>query len=144
MWYHYGCVGIEPEDPRVEPEAVFICPVCHIQTAKRQTLRKRDDTCARSDCPEPIEANTDIYFVERLVGRKKIGNAGFLWLAKWDGYPMTQSSWIPEGNVVGDGTKLFETFRADAMKEGIDLSQDVALLQEAVATGWGNQVDEET
>jgi len=138
MWYHYGCVGIEPGDPRPEPGAVFICPVCHIQSAKRQTLRKRDDTCMRPDCPEPTEENTDVYFVERLVGRKKVGDDNFWWLAKWDGYPMTQSTWITEANVVGDGTKLFDTFQADAMKEGVDLSQDIALLPEAVDAGWGN------
>ncbi|KIK82349.1 hypothetical protein PAXRUDRAFT_153895, partial [Paxillus rubicundulus Ve08.2h10] len=126
MWYHYGCVGIEPGDPRPEPWAVFICP----------TLRKRDDTCMRPDCPQPTEENTDVYFVERLVGRQKTGDASFWWLAKWDGYPMTQSTWITEANVVGDGTRLFETFQADAIKEGIDLSQDIALLSEAVAAGW--------
>jgi hypothetical protein len=51
---------------------------------------------------------------------------------------MTQSTWITEANVVGDGTKLFDTFQADAMKEGVDLSQDIALLPEAVDAGWGN------
>jgi hypothetical protein len=39
----------------------------------------------RPDCPEPTEENTDVYFVERLVGRKKVGDDNFWWLAKWDG-----------------------------------------------------------
>lgn len=53
--------------------------------ATRQTLRNRAYNCARPDCPEDVEANDDLYFVERLVGRKAVGKAGFLWLAKWDG-----------------------------------------------------------
>lgn len=53
--------------------------------ATRQTLRNRTDNCARPDCPEDVEVDNDLYFVERLVGRKAVGQAGFLWLAKWDG-----------------------------------------------------------
>lgn len=49
---------------------------------------------------------------------------------------MTQASWIPKENVVGDGTKLFNAFLEDAVGEGANLSRDVVLLQEAVAAGW--------
>lgn len=51
-------------------------------------------------------------------------------------FPMTQASWIPKENVVGDGTKLFNAFLEDAVKEGADVSQDVVLLQEALEAGW--------
>lgn len=51
-------------------------------------------------------------------------------------YPMSQASWIPKENVVGDGTRLFDAFLEDAVEEGADLSQDVVLLQEAFESGW--------
>ena len=52
--------------------------------ATLQTPRN-DGSCARPDCPEGFEAADGLYFIERLVGRKAIGQAGFLWLAKWEG-----------------------------------------------------------
>ncbi|KAH0835864.1 hypothetical protein J3R83DRAFT_9738 [Lanmaoa asiatica] len=137
MWFHYGCVAIESGDPRLELDALFICPTCHTQSARRLTLRNHDNTCARPDCPEPqVTGDAELYFVEKLVGRKKTEGYVYLWLAKWEGYPMTQASWIPRENVVGDGIKLFSAFLEDAVQEGADLSQDVVLLQEAVEAGW--------
>ncbi|KAI5996350.1 hypothetical protein EDD15DRAFT_2252023 [Pisolithus albus] len=32
MWYHYGCVGVEKHDPRLDSEAAFICPLCSVQS----------------------------------------------------------------------------------------------------------------
>lgn len=28
-WYHFGCVGLTKGDPRLEPDAQFICPPCN-------------------------------------------------------------------------------------------------------------------
>lgn len=54
--------------------------------ARRQTLRNHDDTCARPDCPEPqVTGETELYFVEKLVGRKKTEGYVYMWLAKWEG-----------------------------------------------------------
>ena len=50
---------------------------------------------------------------------------------------MTQATWIPKENVVGDGTRMFNAFLEDAVEEGADLGQDVVLLREALAAGWG-------
>jgi len=50
---------------------------------------------------------------------------------------MSQATWIPKENVVGDGTKLFNAFVEDAVDQGVDLSQDVVLLREALEAGWG-------
>ncbi|KAI6107604.1 hypothetical protein EDD17DRAFT_1465830, partial [Pisolithus thermaeus] len=131
MWYHYGCVGVKKHDPRLDSEAAFICPLC-----LRQTLRNRTETCARPDCPHPADVQDGLYFVERLVGRESVGQAGYRWLAKWEGYPMTEASWIPQGNVTGDAEKLIKQFELDALREGMDLSEKVIILSEATAVGW--------
>lgn len=136
MWYHYGCVGVEKHDPRLDSEAAFICPLCSVQIARRQTLRHRTGTCARPDCPHAADAADDLYFVERLVGRETVGKAGYRWLAKWDGYPMSEASWIPQGNLTGDADKLLKQFELDAVREGMDLSEKVIILSEATAAGW--------
>lgn len=136
MWYHYGCVGVEKDDPRLDSEAAFICPLCFVQIARRQTTRNRTETCARPDCPHVAEAEDGLYFVERLVGRESVGQAGYRWLAKWDGYPMSEASWIPEGNVTGHADNLLKQFEEDARREGLDLSEELIILSEAAAAGW--------
>ncbi|KAL4079394.1 hypothetical protein J3A83DRAFT_1087412 [Scleroderma citrinum] len=133
MWYHYGCVGVVEGDSRLDQKSAFVCPLCCVQTATRQTLRNRE-SCNRPDCPEVVEENDGLYFVERLVGRKTVGLAGFLWLAKWEGYPMNQATWIPEGNILGDDS-LIKQFEDDALKQGIDLRADAILMSDAVAAG---------
>ncbi|KAG1716826.1 hypothetical protein ID866_348 [Astraeus odoratus] len=137
MWYHYGCVGVEMGDARLDPDAAFICPLCCVEPAKRQTLRNRTESCSRPGCVESAEAQDGLYFVERLVGRKAVGQAGYLWLAKWEGYPMIQATWIPEGNIVGCAENLFKQFESDAIQEGVDMDDDIVLLSVAVAAGWG-------
>lgn len=49
---------------------------------------------------------------------------------------MTQATWIPKENVIGDGTRLFDAFLQDAIEEGADISQDVVLLRSARDAGW--------
>ncbi|KAG0704895.1 hypothetical protein DFH29DRAFT_981218 [Suillus ampliporus] len=133
LWYHFGCVGFAEGDPRLEdPESVFICPSCCVSSAKRQTPRKRDGTCARPDCSH----DADEFIIERLVGRKTVGEAGYLFLVKWEGYTIAQANWIPEGSIVG-ASKMFDRFVADATAEGIDLdAKSVVLLEEASDGGW--------
>ncbi|KAH7886826.1 hypothetical protein F5I97DRAFT_1058171 [Phlebopus sp. FC_14] len=140
MWYHYACVGVKVGDPRLEPDAAFICPLCLVQTATHHTLRGHSE-CARPDCPEKNENSSDVYVVARLVGRQKLGRAGHRWLVEWEGYPMSQASWIPQGNVFGDGKRLFEHFEADALAEGLDLKQDVVILEDALNAGWTEPCD---
>ncbi|KAH7910258.1 hypothetical protein BJ138DRAFT_1114242 [Hygrophoropsis aurantiaca] len=136
LWYHFGCVGIERNDPRLEQDASFVCPTCNVKTAKRLTSSDHSETCSRPDCDTQLEGE---FIVERILGRKAMGQAGFLWLAKWDGYPISQANWIPEGNI-SDPKKLFEQFTADTAAVGINLEAlDAAvpvLLREATEAGW--------
>lgn len=65
---------------RLNPCSAFI------QGARRQTLRHQGDVCARPDCPEPqVTSDTETYYIERLVGRKKMEGYIYMWLAKWEG-----------------------------------------------------------
>ncbi|KAG9313609.1 hypothetical protein JVU11DRAFT_5939 [Chiua virens] len=137
-WYHYGCVGIVAGDPRLGLGAYFGCPECYTPSARWKTARRRKNVCKRPDCPEPhITGDTEVYYVEKLVGRKKVDEDTYMWLAKWDGYPMSEATWIPKENVVGGGTRMFDVFAEDAVEEGVYLSQDVLLLQEALDAGFG-------
>jgi len=138
-WFHYGCVAIESGDRRLEPEASFICPPCGTESAGCQTPLDRENTCARPDCPEPhTTGDSGRFFVEKLVGLKRVEGYFCMWLAKWEGYPMSEATWIPKENMDGDGTKLCNSFLEDARREGADLSRDLVLLKEAVEAGWGD------
>ncbi|KAG2156712.1 uncharacterized protein EDB93DRAFT_863045 [Suillus bovinus] len=136
LWYHFGCVGFSEGDTRLEePDSVFICPPCCISNARRHSLRKRAETCARPDCPL-AQLDTEEFVIERLVGRKTIGEAGYLFLVKWEGYPIVQASWVPDGNISGV-SRVFDRFVADATTEGVDLNiKGVVLLEEARNGGW--------
>ncbi|OJA21381.1 hypothetical protein AZE42_09399 [Rhizopogon vesiculosus] len=109
--------------------------MCDSPTAKRKTLHNRNEKCARPDC---LHAHVDAqkYMIERLVDRKPIGEAGYLFLVKWEGYPITQATWIPDGNM-GDATQTVVQFAADARAGGIDLGTRGAIfLEEAKVDGW--------
>lgn len=136
LWYHFDCAGISEGDPRLEePDSVFICPPCCVSSAKRQTMRKRAGACARPDC-SLTQHDTEEFVIERLVGRKTVGEAGYLFLVKWEGYPIAQASWIPEGSISGV-SQVFDRFVADATAEGNDLDPKGAiLLEEARHGGW--------
>ncbi|KAG1790156.1 uncharacterized protein HD556DRAFT_1242710 [Suillus plorans] len=129
LWYHFGCAGFSEGDPRLEePDSVFICPPCWYARAK---------TCARPDCSlTKLDTDSEEFVIERLVGRKTIGDAGYLFLVKWEGYPIAQASWVPDGNI-GGVSRVFDRFVADATTEGIDLNlKGVVLLEEARHGGW--------
>lgn len=55
--------------------------------AKRQTMRRRAGVCARPDC-SITQRDTEEFVIERLVGRKTVGQAGYLFLVKWEGYAL--------------------------------------------------------
>ncbi|KAG2342266.1 hypothetical protein BDR05DRAFT_886510 [Suillus weaverae] len=134
LWYHFGCVGFSEGDPRLEPDSVFICPRCWC-VFNRSTQRRRGGTCARPDCSF-AQLDTEEFVIERLVGRKTIGEAGYLFLVKWEGYPIAQASWVPEGSISGV-SKVFDRFLADATAESIDLNpRGAVLLEEARHGGW--------
>lgn len=60
--------------------------------ARRQTLRHRNDSCERPDCPEPqATLDDEVFFVEKLVGRKKMEGYVYMWLAKWEGCVFSSS-----------------------------------------------------
>ncbi|KAG3229945.1 hypothetical protein P692DRAFT_20718214 [Suillus brevipes Sb2] len=134
LWYHFDCAGICEGDPRLEePDSVFICPPCWY-VFNRSTMRRRAEACARPDCS--LTQHDTEFVIERLVGRKTVGQAGYLFLVKWEGYPIAQASWIPEGSISGV-SKVFDRFVADAAAEGIDLNlKDAVLLEEAKHGGW--------
>lgn len=118
-----------------EQDSIFICPPCCVSSAKRQTPRRRAERCARPDC-SLTQLDAEEFVIERLVGRKTIGEAGYLFLVKWEGYPIAQASWIPEGSMSG-ASKVFDQFMADATAEGIDLNpKGAVLLEEARHGGW--------
>ncbi|KAG1763443.1 hypothetical protein EDD22DRAFT_777108 [Suillus occidentalis] len=135
LWYHFDCAGICEGDPRLEePDSVFICPPCWY-VFNRSTMRRRAGACARPDC-SLTQRDTEEFVIERLVGRKTVGQAGYLFLVKWEGYPIAQASWTPEGSISGV-SQVFDRFVADATAEGIDLDpNDAILLEEARHGGW--------
>ncbi|KAG1823488.1 uncharacterized protein BJ212DRAFT_1532451 [Suillus subaureus] len=135
LWYHFGCAGFSEGDPRLEEQdSVFICPPCWY-VFNRFTPRRHAERCARPDC-SLTQLDAEEFVIERLVGRKTIGEAGYLFLVKWEGYPITQASWIPEGSISG-AFKVFDRFMADATAEGIDLNpKGAVLLEEARHGGW--------
>ncbi|KAG1761135.1 hypothetical protein EDD22DRAFT_780239 [Suillus occidentalis] len=132
LWYHFDCAGICEGDPRLEePDSVFICPPCWRQTSD---YAQAPGACARPDC-SLTQCDTE-FVIERLVGRKTVGQAGYLFLVKWEGYPIAQASWTPEGSISGV-SQVFDRFVADATAEGIDLDpKDAILLEEARHSGW--------
>ncbi|KIK34109.1 hypothetical protein CY34DRAFT_813121 [Suillus luteus UH-Slu-Lm8-n1] len=98
-------------------------------------MRRRAGVCARPDC-SITQRDTEEFVIERLVGRKTVGQAGYLFLVKWEGYPIAQASWTPEGSISGV-SQVFDRFVADATAEGIDLDpKDAVLLEEAKHGGW--------
>ncbi|KAG2068045.1 hypothetical protein BDR04DRAFT_1025698 [Suillus decipiens] len=135
LWYHFGCAGFSEGDTRLEDaDSVFICPPCWC-VFDRFTPRRRAEICARPDC-SLTQLDTEEFVIERLVGRKIIGEAGYMFLVKWEGYPIAQASWIPEGSISGV-SKIFDQFVADATAEGIDPKpKEAVLLEEARHGGW--------
>ncbi|KAI9063780.1 hypothetical protein FKP32DRAFT_1676207 [Trametes sanguinea] len=149
-WYHFGCVGLQMGDPRLEPDAEFFCPPCESSDAareQRQNLRFKEAACVRPDCERAgLAEETNEYFVERIIGRRPYDAdlaAGvkrperFLWLVKWDGWTADYASWT-EREHLGDCAKLIEDFEHAAEIEGRDIKKltHVIVLNEGAAVGW--------
>ncbi|KAI0366798.1 hypothetical protein BV20DRAFT_620340 [Pilatotrama ljubarskyi] len=149
-WYHFGCVGLAMGDPRLEPDAEFICPPCETSEAireQRQNLRFQAAACARPDCERAgLAEDTNEYFVERIIGRRPYDAdriegvkrpTRFLWLVKWDGWKADYASWT-EREHLGDCARLIEEFEQAAEIEGrnLDRLDQVIVLNEAAVAGW--------
>ncbi|CDO70496.1 hypothetical protein BN946_scf184569.g39 [Trametes cinnabarina] len=149
-WYHFGCVGLEIGDPRLEPDAEFFCPPCESSDSareQRQSLSFQEAACVRPDCDRAgLAEETNEYFVERIIGRRPYDSDvaakvkrpdRFLWLVKWDGWKAEYASWT-EREHLGDCAKLIEDFEQAAEIEGRDLSRldHVIVLNEGAAVGW--------
>ncbi|KAJ3837628.1 hypothetical protein F5878DRAFT_725920 [Lentinula raphanica] len=137
LWYHCGCVGFSADDPALETLDVFKCPLCIIGIPPLATPNE-EEKCSRPDCTEKTE--DDIFFVERIVGRKvKVGGTNGrqrLWLVKWLNYPINRATWEGDDSI-GGNQKLIENFLDDLKAEGIpDDPSSTILLQEASRGGW--------
>ncbi|EAU89540.2 hypothetical protein CC1G_02429 [Coprinopsis cinerea okayama7 len=159
-WYHYGCVGIETDDYRIEDdETQFNCPPC-LSATKRSSRRKQsslltgetDDRglfvghtvklppvartkfCARPDCNQP-RVEKDEYFVKAIIGRRLNQQKKFEWLVLWDGYDVREATWQTEADMQ-DPLKLTEDFHIKAREEGLQSLLEkpgkVVLLKQAV------------
>ncbi|KAI0720707.1 hypothetical protein C8T65DRAFT_735657 [Cerioporus squamosus] len=150
-WYHFGCVGLTKGDPRLEPEAEFVCPPCESSSEireQRRSVRFQEAACLRPDCDHPGAAeDTNEYFVERIIGRRPYRAeidvdvtqpTNFMWLVKWDGWKADQATWAANEHL-GECSRIIEEFEQAAEIEGRDLADyDAAvLLNEAAAVGWG-------
>ncbi|KZT25726.1 hypothetical protein NEOLEDRAFT_1064434, partial [Neolentinus lepideus HHB14362 ss-1] len=131
VFYHYGCVGIEKGDPRLQPVGLFLCPPCAGTNDAHQP-----HNCGRSDCGQ-TDTNDDEFFVERIIGRRpRLESSGHLWLIKWDGYHVKDATWSTDEDI-GDAGNLIEEFENAARRQKLSLrTQQAVLLKEAVDGGW--------
>ncbi|KAF8587216.1 hypothetical protein K439DRAFT_1338741, partial [Ramaria rubella] len=134
LWYHWGCAGVQDNDPRLQANKDFIC--------RPSDLGKngKGETCSWPDCNvDDDAASEEEFFVEKIIGRfdrKEKGIDRFTWLVKWEGYSAEESTWTPN-NDLANVTKLAEDFETVAKAEGISLSaSSLTLLKEAVDAGF--------
>ncbi|KAJ6541123.1 hypothetical protein B0H10DRAFT_2137581 [Mycena sp. CBHHK59/15] len=132
-WYHCGCLGIVPGDPRIDA-SVFHCPPCAAgYPSTTADPEATEGTCQRPGC------SIRGYTVAGIYGRyTKFDNTlGRLvwWLVRWEGYPWKDSTWETEE---ASHEEFIDEFRKRAVAEGIDLEDDsrqCILLRKAVAAG---------
>ncbi|KAF9010155.1 hypothetical protein BDQ17DRAFT_1003180 [Cyathus striatus] len=147
VWYHYGCVGIgNLNDRRLKDSSMFVCPPCDVGSTSTHPVQTDQASCARPDCKLGTTYENEFY-VAGVIGRKTKVEGGygrkFVWLLKWEGYPVSASTWESEESM-SDPLKLIEDFEEAATKEGWNLEEDPhcsILLQEARDAGW--QTDED-
>ncbi|KAI0035435.1 hypothetical protein K488DRAFT_83011 [Vararia minispora EC-137] len=140
LWYHVSCAGFAKDDKRMKDGVLYVCPPCGAFPNDRESVQDvsgGNRSCWRPDCHCPDAANAqDHFFVEKIVGRApdyrpELGD--FLWLVKWDGYPISQCTW----ERLGSPKQLIEAFEAVAAAEGLELRDTKkCLLGEAIAGGW--------
>ncbi|KAJ7269971.1 hypothetical protein C8J57DRAFT_324903 [Mycena rebaudengoi] len=134
-WYHNGCVGIQPGDPCLLPDAPYKCPPC---VAGCPEVADRDT--AEEDCKRP-GCKVKVFSLERIAGRhmKLDGVRGrhTRWLILWEKYGWADATWeaAPEPPECWPDQDLqIRRFEERAAAEGFDLDDDeaVIMLREAV------------
>ncbi|TFK49095.1 hypothetical protein OE88DRAFT_465674 [Heliocybe sulcata] len=142
-YYHYGCVGIVKGDKRLERGEIFLCPPCASAPVEQRLWRRgstkdaeQSGNCARHGCGQ-TDTNDDEYFVERIIGRRpRLEGAGFMWLIKWDGYPVKEATWSTDEDI-GEADNLIADFENAVQRQKLHVRpQQVILLKEAVDGGW--------
>jgi len=56
---------------------------------------------------EESEEENNVYEMEDILEFKKEGNQS-KWKVKWKGYPIEQSTWEPEGNILNPGKEIYD------------------------------------
>lgn len=148
-WYHFGCVGLIMNDPRLESETEYTCPPCQVSQQDRERRHMdsvHDANCARPDChlEGTAEPDTKEWFVDRIIGRRpqagdnvRRADPEFLWLVKWDGFTVKDATWEMPGNL-GSAARYIDEFKVAAELEGHSLLDlwEIVVLNEAQIAGW--------
>ncbi|WVQ98697.1 hypothetical protein IAU59_005828 [Kwoniella sp. CBS 9459] len=145
---HWSCAGI-PEEKDMTKET-WICPDCTYRIEEDEIDRELIDTvqqikCIRFNCIlrekralDHEEGEEAMYFVERIVGRRKntkidpkTGDPSYEYLVKWDGYDMEECTWEPSSNLAPHFTRLYEAFLRKVKVTHSNLEAAVCVLPEA-------------
>ncbi|EIN08438.1 hypothetical protein PUNSTDRAFT_120793 [Punctularia strigosozonata HHB-11173 SS5] len=138
-WYHNACVGIMPNDIRLDEDATFLCPPCEAGVRASSKPTNDEFYCARPDCEAPT--NEGEYVVEAIVGRRldrtseDTKSPQYIWLVLWDGYSISYATWETD---VPNLERHVAKFEAALRKERITWTPwtDGLLLRVAVDGGW--------
>ncbi|KAH7345243.1 hypothetical protein B0J17DRAFT_638975 [Rhizoctonia solani] len=142
--FHWGCVNISPEDPILQSDATWSCPLCEFEEQYGPIPgRTRDpDVKCRPDCPVQDHAD-DMFAIDAIIGRfpHSADPSGVMmqYLIKWEDYPVQRSTWTPEHEIGQAVHALIRDFEKAALNEKLDISDksQLILLQEAREGGWG-------
>ncbi|KAF7316425.1 Chromo domain-containing protein [Mycena indigotica] len=148
-WYHYCCVGIVPDDPRLEHNAKWLCPPCIAKGQQAWSIvfllinhlaglrptpctPGSSQSCSRPDCP----VIGDYYEPTGIFGRyhktdPTSGERRTSWLVFWKDYTWAHASWEP----TAPGEDKRQHFMDRAKVEGLDLNKDLIMLEAAIHGG---------
>ncbi|KAG6865953.1 hypothetical protein C0991_010208 [Blastosporella zonata] len=97
--------------------------------------------CGRPDCGQEV-AQPDEFFMTAILGRHTKVESGvgrkYMWLVKWDGYPIKECTWEAEDGM-SHPQSFIDDFNAAALREGKDADEDphcTILLRSAILGGW--------
>ena len=82
--------------------------------------------------PDLIKGEKE-YEVKAIIGHKKRGR-GFLYLMKWVGYPTSENSWKPEGNLTHARETLSKYQKSDASDPSPTKMQNVNLTPSSISS----------
>ncbi|KAF5310966.1 hypothetical protein D9619_007943 [Psilocybe cf. subviscida] len=159
-WYHWGCAGVNADDPRILPSEIYKCPPCQEGVSVNESGTPKKDSkstseCARPKCPTLLAASKQsrvnnsarTYPVESFVGKRKLMISGaasgkIQFLVKWLDYPFAENTWeTTEDLNLPNHDILIQAFEQEASKEGVDFEElswnEPVYLFEAVKGGWG-------